>query len=336
MPENFTPSVSVLVPVYNVEKYIAKCLASLFTNTMAEECEFIIVDDCSPDGSMQVVAGILEEFPHIKKNIVLRSHDCNRGSAAARNTALLQAHGKYIVCVDSDDWVESDYLEKLYDEAERSGADIIGCNLIREQKGSITRVDCAFPDIEECAAWVLTGRLQGWLWQKMFRRNLITVNNIRWVEGLDLWEDVLFSTKAFCCANKVSSVPEYLYHYRANPTSLVHTPSEKNLRDIIGVVNRIEEFYISKSIAEKYAEPLLMLKARAKVIVVAKAPKYLRKEFMNTFREADPLILRVHSIHLYTRICAWLYLHNLTFCADVLMCFRKVFESLFLFKEIKK
>ena len=131
--QNF-PKISIIVPVYNVEKYIARCLRSLFANTIIADCEVIIVDDCSLDNSMKVVADVLDEFPAFAKNVVLCSHDCNRGSAAARNTALLQVYGKYIICVDSDDWMESDYLEKLYAAAEKDNADVAMCDLYKETK----------------------------------------------------------------------------------------------------------------------------------------------------------------------------------------------------------
>ena len=272
--------ISILIPVYNVEKYIARCLESLFANTIIDNCEVIIVDDCSPDGSMQVIADVLDKFLQMRENVVLRSHDCNRGSAAARNTALLQAHGKYVICVDSDDWVEPDYLEKLYAEAERTGADIVGCGLIREEAGGGILVDNAFPDIGECVPALLTGRLNGWLWQKMFRRDFIAKNDIGWVEGLDMCEDLLFSVKAFCCAKKISFVHGHLYHYNCqNSNSLTRGLDDAKIRQILSVDEKVEEFLAGIGRIETYRKALLRRKAFTKLWICCDAKKLSRSIF---------------------------------------------------------
>lgn len=164
-----TPVISVLIPVYNVEKYIERCLISLFENTIARYCEFIIVDDCSPDNSMNVIQSVLEKYTNIKENTFLHSHDCNRGSAATRNTALLHSHGEYIICVDSDDWVEPDYLERLYVKANETYADIVVCDLYKEfihkNKEYIHKTikikNQLCEDAEECLKGLLTGQVEG-------------------------------------------------------------------------------------------------------------------------------------------------------------------------------
>lgn len=280
MKENTVPLVSVLVPVYNVEKYIGRCLNSLFSNTIAKKCEFIIVDDCSPDGSMDIVRKIISEFPAVAGNVVLRSHDFNRGLAAARNTALLQAHGKYIICVDSDDWVEPNYLECLSLEAERSGADIVGCNLIREEQRGAIQKELIFPELEDCVPQLLTGKLQGWLWQKMFRRSLITEHNIEWVDGLDMCEDLLFSIKVFSHAKKISFVPEYLYHYNCqNQNSLTSNLSDKKIQQILDVNEKVEEFLVINGQIDEYKDELLQRKAFTKIWCCLDANKIRRKYF---------------------------------------------------------
>ena len=235
--------VSVLIPIFNVEKYVARCLRSLFANTIIADCEVIIVDDCSPDASMKVVANVLKECPAFAENVVLRSHDCNRGLAAARNTALLQAHGKYIICVDSDDWVEPDYLEKLYNEAENSGADIVGCDYFREYLDDTEL--CRNPIDENPRQGlkdVVSGKSLAFLWIKLFKCELFAENGIAWTEGLDVTEDVIICSRLFAKAKAISYIKEPLYHYNLqNQGSLTARLNEKKIDQIIEACNLIEK-----------------------------------------------------------------------------------------------
>lgn len=124
------PLVSVVVPVYGVEKYIKRCAESLFSQTIAASCEFIFVDDCSPDNSIGILKSVVQKYPALDVKIIV--HEKNKGLASARNTGFAQVTGKYFINVDSDDWVEPNYIEVLVSEAERTCADITGCNLIYE------------------------------------------------------------------------------------------------------------------------------------------------------------------------------------------------------------
>jgi len=96
--------ISVIVPVYNVENYIERCVRSLFEQTLQEGVEYIFVDDCSPDRSMQVIEAIASEYPERLKHIRIVHQSLNSGSSAARNSGLAIAQGEYIYFADSDDW----------------------------------------------------------------------------------------------------------------------------------------------------------------------------------------------------------------------------------------
>ena len=113
--KELNPKVSVLIPVYNVRDYVERCLRSVFNNTIIQDCEIIIVNDCSTDDSEKIIIDLIQEYSQL--NIQFLKHDCNKGLAATRNTAFLLAKGEYIICVDSDDWIENNYLEELYNKA---------------------------------------------------------------------------------------------------------------------------------------------------------------------------------------------------------------------------
>ena len=109
--------VSVCIPVYGVEKYIEKCARSLFEQTMQDGIEFIFVNDCTKDRSIEILEQVLAEYPHRKEQTRIIHHEKNRGLVAARNTGLAYASGEYIIHCDSDDWVELDMYEKMYKKA---------------------------------------------------------------------------------------------------------------------------------------------------------------------------------------------------------------------------
>lgn len=116
--------ISVIVPIYNVKLYIERCVRSLMEQTL-ENIEFIFVNDCTPDDSMDILHYVLEEYPKRREQIKIIEHETNRGISAVRNTGLKNATGQYIIYCDSDDWVEKNMYEKLLVKALETSADIV-------------------------------------------------------------------------------------------------------------------------------------------------------------------------------------------------------------------
>ncbi|MCI6663721.1 MAG: glycosyltransferase [Spirochaetia bacterium] len=260
------PLISILIPVYKVEQYIEQCLRSLLSNTIIKECEVIVVDDCSPDRSMEVVHHVLEDFPALRNKVLLHSHDVNRGSAAARNSGLLQAQGRYIICVDSDDWVEPDYLEQLYNEAERTGADVVFCDLFQERAHSTTVIQEG-KGSGDFLTQLLREEIHGWLPVKLIRRALLVENGITWVEGLDMCEDVLIMAKVFRHAKKVVHLSLPLYHYRCtNDNSLTQKLNTQKILQLQGVVRELETY-----LPTEYDDGLKSFKSKTKVWILKSA-----------------------------------------------------------------
>ena len=100
------PAISVCIPLFNVEKYVEKCLKSVFEQTIIQDVEVILVNDCSTDNTMTIVSKVINSYSHLQSQITIINHNNNLGLAAARNSALEKAQGQYIIHVDSDDWCE--------------------------------------------------------------------------------------------------------------------------------------------------------------------------------------------------------------------------------------
>ena len=269
-----SPFVSVVIPVYGVEKYIEKCLESCFSNTIAEQCEFLIINDCSPDKSIELAKKKIKKYPNITVKII--SHEKNKGLAAARNTGLKYATGKYIINVDSDDWVDNIYLEKLYTKAEENHSDIVICNLYKELENKQELIELNMPASKKFVEALLEESLPGWLFIKMFRLDFLRENNITWIDGVNMCEDLILSVKAFSKTKRISFVDEALYHYNnTNPTSLSSKLSENKAIQLITAVKEIESYLDD----EKYNKSIINLKCRIKVWILKKidifTPKYV-------------------------------------------------------------
>ena len=128
------PKVSILTPVYGVEKYIRRCAESLMSQTY-ENLEYIIVNDCTKDASVEILKEVIAEYPKRKEKVKLIELPDNKGLANARNVAIDAATGVFVLIVDSDDWVEPDIVEELVKYQQETEADIVSCNTFCHRLG---------------------------------------------------------------------------------------------------------------------------------------------------------------------------------------------------------
>lgn len=210
------PAVSVIIPVYDVESSIARCARSLFSQTL-EDLEFIFVDDCTPDRSVEVVREVLErEFPARESQVRFFRMPANGGLAKARMQGLSLARGEYVVHCDSDDELTSpDAYRLLYEKAVAGRLDIVTCDYLKEDAtGARTRVRQACRGVDD----LLLDRVQGSLVCRLIRRAILQ-------EGLlaprgDMGEDLVQSVQATLRAGATGHVDEPLYLYRYRPASI--------------------------------------------------------------------------------------------------------------------
>lgn len=208
------PKISVLIPVYNVEKYVERCILSVLNQTMQEGVEVIIVNDCTPDRSMEIIREALRT--HLKENgmtVRIVEHEKNRGLAAVRNTAMSYATGDYTIHVDSDDYVEPDMLEKMYDRAIETDADIVMIDVLKEYMDRIELIRAPFYSRKrEILARMIRG-YNNYLWNKLIRRSLYLDNHIAWKEGVDWKEDYMITIPLCYYARKIAYISKAFYHY---------------------------------------------------------------------------------------------------------------------------
>ncbi len=214
--------VSCIIPVYNVEKYLRQALDSLFNQTLSG-VEIICVDDCSADGSLDILKEYSVKYLR-NKDILFKIIELkeNKGQGYARNLALKEASGQYIMYLDSDDWLETDAFEKAYNQISKNENDILmfgfyvyktnGNKAVNKEKISAFKnvIDCPKINLKELNTNFLVWNV---VWSQIYNREFLIKNDIKFSETREA-EDQIFIVKAFLCADSVSVLNEPLYNYR--------------------------------------------------------------------------------------------------------------------------
>jgi len=237
---------SIIIPVYNVEKYVEKCVRSCENQDIPkEDYEVIVVNDGSPDGSLAIVERLAEEYSNIK---VISQE--NGGLSAARNTGMRNATGDYYMFVDSDDWIAENCLNsmvgKLRDE-EPDALAICAANIIN----GVPQRRRSYPDTTPIAGRDLLKRGVAHcapfsIWKAEFLRS----HNLTFYEGI-FHEDAEFTPRAYYLAKKVSFIDDIIYFVYQNPTSITRSVNPKKSFDLVNVVcPHLSEF--AKSVEEPY------------------------------------------------------------------------------------
>lgn len=264
--------ISVIVPVYNVENYIEKCLYSLVNQTL-EDIEIIVVNDGSEDKSEDVINKFAKEFP----NKIKYYQKENGGLSDARNYGINHATGEYIGFVDSDDYIELSMYKKMYDLAKKDESDIVECDFYWVYPNK-TKIDIGI-EYNKKEDFFISSRVMAC--NKIIKKEII--NDIAFPKGLR-YEDVEFFYKLLPNVNKISLLKEPLYYYIQRDSSISNMQNERTA-EIFTILNNILEFYKEKQIYEKFKIELEYMYIRfllgsSFLRIVKIKDKKLRKELL--------------------------------------------------------
>ena len=226
---NNSYKLSLIAPIYGVEKYIRKFAETALGQTY-EDMEFIFVNDGTKDRSMEILEELIDEqFSHLKERIVIVNKE-NGGLPSARKSGLDVAQGEYILFADSDDWLELDAAERVMAVAERTDADMVYFDLVKEygHKQSIKHERTYTAETK--VRWIenmFNYRSFGYTVTKCFRRKLYTENNI-YIPKLGMHEDICLMAQIIFYARSIAQLSLPLYHYRKdNPAAMCSQPRSK-------------------------------------------------------------------------------------------------------------
>jgi glycosyltransferase involved in cell wall biosynthesis len=302
------PAVSVIIPVYKVEPYIARSARALFSQTM-QDLEFIFIDDCTPDASIAVMQEVLQEFPERKEQVVVYRMPHNSGQAAVRLQGHALARGEYVIHCDSDDAVDPEAYQLMYEKAVAEDLDIVTCDfrLVNLKKA---RVQSNVSEPGREIADILTGKVWGTVWSRMFKRELWT--DMALPEG-DMWEDVVFSVIATSRARRIGhmGIPLYTYYRRITSISFEEglAGALKRWESLRKNVKQVLD-YLARTGVEVGADETVWFKYRSRdpLIPYVQIPEYYRK-WRDTYPEIEPVFLRTKAIPTETKF--WFILIHL-------------------------
>lgn len=241
---------SVVIPVYNTEKYLKACLDSVLRQTCGD-VEIIVIDDGSTDGSSDILSQY--EKRHAPK--IRTVHQENKGIGAVRNRGLTEACGKYIAFIDSDDCIDAEYCEALCRKAEEDDLDIAVCDYYEVNERTGEKAYRKIPQFEItnlCEEPSLLFHINTSPWNKIYRTDMLRENQIFFPENVK-YEDVGFTLKAVACAAKIGKVDLPLVHYLIREGSETKVMDRK-VYDIFSVLEDIRQFFeagqMSKALGE--------------------------------------------------------------------------------------
>lgn len=289
------PKISVIVPVYKVEKYIERCVVSLFEQTL-NNIEYIFIDDCTPDNSFEIIKSLMEKY-HDRlieehKEVRIMQMPKNSGLAAVRRFGIINATGDYVIHCDSDDWVDKELYGLLYNKALDTGADVVACPVV-EEWGNYT-IARALNDLGDNCQDIIknwySNCLQMYTVNKLVKLSVYKDNNILPYDGINMWEDNGLMLRVFYYAKGLAQVDGAYYHYfRGNENAITYNYDRKQVDQMIKCAGYLYDFYNSKPDFKDYEKTALALKFLARINLVTSSFKELR-EYYHLYPESNAII----------------------------------------------
>lgn len=308
------PSISVIVPMYDVANVIENCIRSLYAQTFSG-FEIVFVNDCSTDDTVNVVRQVACGRNDIQVRIL--EQDRNRGVAAARNAALDAVQGEYVYWVDADDWIEPDTLQTMYDAATACGADIVQSEWVLSYEKNERHVNQ--PDAStgrELYASFAYGTSRWNLWLFLIRRSLIEAGHFRFTEGVNMGEDMMFMMKLCTMADCVAVIHRPLYHYIQTNQNALTKRFRESIPQVAANVAELET-YVSGNCADYYVNLLPVLKLTLKLPLLISSDRKDYELWNSWFPESSNAYRNNPESPLRIRILEWAAVHRYFFILKI-------------------
>ena len=302
------PKVSIIVPIYGVERYIERCAVSLFEQTYPN-IEYVFVNDATPDKSIEILQEVITRYPARQKDVRIVTHPQNKGLSAARNTGLNACSGEYVWHVDSDDYIALDAVGKLVEIAEQHKAEVVifDVNVVTENGiyaeavQYVNKVDYVrrlLQHIEKCAHW-----------NKFYRKALLDRTEIRSDERIRLAEDYAVTPRIIHEAQRVVMYHEPLYFYETtNQSSYVHNLKRTAIESEYKADEILKSWFLEVSDIEIYRDIIEVLPQRSMVSLIKNADTDGWEEILDVYK--DELWHSGKGMTLVNRIIFYLAKHR--------------------------
>ena len=318
------PKVSVIVPIYNVSKFIERCARSLFEQTL-NDIEYIFVDDCSPDDSIEILKRVLLDYPSRKECVSIIRHPVNKGLAEARNSGLSIATGEYIAHCDSDDYVAKEMYESLYNKAKKDDAEIVFCDFNFAYLDRIIRYYAARP-IDDHTAFVQSFIASSWtvVWNFIAQKDLYQIHHLHSPVGITYGEDFFLSVRLVHFAQRISIVEKPLYYYnQENNGSIMRSRNRASELSERKVYLDTIDFFKREGMLNQYERELSWRVLRNKQDLVLDPASF--EDFLNIYPESHKYILSCPTrfCNRKIKILMWMLTHRMKYLAKSIDCIRE-------------
>lgn len=295
------PTVSVIIPMYNVSEYVDDCFSNLASQVLTNY-EVILIDDKSVDDTIEKVLLAIECFERKDVEFTLITQEMNMGVACARNIGLERASGEYVYFYDADDRLEPDTLSALYSEAKQQDADIVGCEwfISFSQNERIIGQRDVNKGVDLFKGFA-SGVIRWNLWLFMVRRSLYEQNGFKFIPGMNMGEDMMVMMKLALVSNRVSIVHKPLYHYSQTNTGAQTKNWSKEKRDQVTANVKEVEAYCRRNYGNSFDLELDFLKQSVKLPFIISDRRDDYKIWADWFPESDKSIRRNKNLPLRTR-----------------------------------
>lgn len=271
--------ISVIVPIYNAEKFLPRCIESILDQTF-KNFELLLINDGSKDSSLDICKKYLEKFP----DKIRVFNNKNMGCSITRNFGIEKSQGKYLLFIDSDDWIEKDMLENMYEKVVSENSDVVITGFLREDNVLNTVFKRVPKYKNEPYFWLDTETLIEYACNKLHRKSLIINNNINFPTNIRLSEDLVFNIKVLLEAKKISILEKCLYHYIIHGDNAVLNIEKR--KDIFLALDTIYKYLLNR---KKNTNAIVFNKFKelSKIHVKAAFQKLMylenKEEFKKTF-----------------------------------------------------
>ena len=283
--------VSVLVPVYGVERYIERCAESLFEQTY-DDLEYVFVDDCTPDRSIDILRSVAGRYPRREGQVKIIRNARNQGIGAVRQTLIDNCTGDCLTFVDSDDYLPRQAVSRLASEMGRSGADIVdgAWQKVTADGPSAVVKPCHERDDGRYLAMLLCQNIvSNRLWGRLYRRRLFTQDGVRLAPGIDYCEDYSLMPRLMHYAHRSFTDDPVYFYSDENAASYTHTVSEKHIRSMLKANRIVLDFFTANDTHGRYLTPLQFGLVNALRVVRAHGFSQIEADSLLPYRPHGPL-----------------------------------------------
>lgn len=325
-----TPLVSIIIPVYNVNNYLRRCLDSVVGQTY-QKLEIILVDDGSTDNSGK----ICDEYAQIDNRIIV-VHKINGGLSDARNVGIDIASGKYIAFIDSDDFVSTKYIQILLEEIMKKNADIAICKYVKGSRDDFVKennkkrkIKC-FKSVEMLKNWHGKYKhVETVAWNKLYKLSLFKENNISYPQGY-YNEDVQTTHLLINKADNIILIDEVLYYYFQRKDSITGAISEKKIEDNIYSQKVRMSFFSGNNYQDSYERLLIKLLKYYMLMFFETDSEKMKIKLYKKFMEEKPIVEKYKKLIISDKILFNLFEKNNNGLRKVYRIIKKMFTVLFI------